>query len=166
MSDTVRDLRRILLRDLDTLRAELEAYPREEQIWEAPDGIRNTAGTLALHLAGNLHHYIGAVLGGTGYVRDRPGEFGDRDVPRGELLARIDDARAVVARVLAELPDERLADPFPVEVAGVTPPTGRLLMHLAVHFGYHLGQLDYHRRIVTGNPDGVGAQSVPVLMEE
>jgi len=165
MSQTVRDLRRILLRDLDTLRAELEAYPREEQIWEAPDGIRNTAGTLALHLAGNLHHYVGAVLGGTAYVRDRPGEFGDRDVPRGEMLVRIAEAREAVARVLAELPEARLADPFPVEVAGVRPPTGRFLMHLAVHFGYHLGQLDYHRRIVTGMPDGLGAQSVAILME-
>lgn len=165
MSRTVRDLRRILLRDLDTLQAELEAYPREEQIWEAPEGVRNTAGTLALHLAGNLHHYVGAVLGGAAYVRDRPGEFGDRDVPRTELLARIAGAREAVARVLAELPEERLADPFPVEVAGVRPLTGRFLMHLATHFGYHLGQLDYHRRIVTRNPEGVGAQSVTVLME-
>jgi uncharacterized damage-inducible protein DinB len=165
MSDTVRDLRRILLRDLDTLRAELEAYPREEQIWEAPEGIRNTAGTLALHLAGNLHHYVGAVLGEMPYVRDRPGEFGDRDVPRVELLARVAAAREAVERVLADLSEDRLAEPFPVEVAGVRPPTGRFLMHLAVHFGYHLGQLDYHRRTVTGDPDGVGAQSVAVLME-
>ena len=165
MSDTVRDLRRILLRDLDTLRAELEAYPREEQIWEAPEGIPNTAGTLALHLAGNLHHYVGAVLGGMAYVRDRPGEFGDRDVPRAELLARIAAAREAVGRVLAALPEDRLADPFPVEVAGVTPPTDRFLMHLAVHFGYHLGQLDYHRRLVTGHAEGVGAQSVAALMD-
>ncbi len=166
MSQSVRDLRRILLRDLDTLRAELEAYPREEQMWEAPEGIRNTAGTLALHLAGNLHHYVGAVLGGMTYVRNRPGEFGDRDVSRAELLARIAGAREAVDRVLAQLPEDRLANPFPVEVAGVRPLTGRFLMHLAVHFGYHLGQLDYHRRIVTGDPDGVGAQSVPILMEE
>jgi len=165
MSETVRDLRRILLRDLDTLRAELEAYPREDQIWEAPEGIRNTAGTLALHLTGNLHHYVGAVLGGLPYVRDRPGEFGDRDVPRGELLEGIAAAREAVGQVLANLSEDRLVEPFPEEVAGVRPPTGRFLMHLAVHFGYHLGQLDYHRRIVTGTPDGLGAQSVAILME-
>ncbi|HSM05139.1 MAG TPA: DinB family protein [Longimicrobiales bacterium] len=165
MSQTVDDLRRILLRDLDTLRAEVEAYGDDGDIWAAPSGIRNTGGTLALHLAGNLHHYVGAVLGGTDYVRDRPGEFGDRDVPRTEILARVSAARDVVDRVLAELPEERLDEPFPVEIAGVTPPTGRFLMHLAVHFGYHLGQLDYHRRFVTGNSDGVGAQGVPILMD-
>jgi uncharacterized damage-inducible protein DinB len=165
MDMTISDLRRILLRDLDTLADQIRAYPREEQIWEAPEGLRNTAGTLALHLAGNIRHYIGAVLGDSDYVRDRPAEFGDRDVGRDEILARIAAARADVEETLANLEPRRLAEPFPVEVGGVTLPTGRQILHLVTHFAYHLGQLDYHRRVVTGDPEGVGAQSVAALAD-
>jgi uncharacterized damage-inducible protein DinB len=165
MNSTLDAVRRLLLRDLDTLRDEIRAYPQEEQIWAAPDGIRNTAGTLALHLAGNLHHYLGTVLGGGDYVRDRPAEFGDRGRSRDELLDRIAAAREAVDRTLSELDPARLAEPFPVKVGGVVPMTGTFLMHLAVHCGYHLGQLDYHRRVVTGDPEGVGAQSVAALVD-
>jgi uncharacterized damage-inducible protein DinB len=165
MNTTLSDLRRILLRDLDTLADQLRAYPQESQIWEAPEGIRNTAGTLALHLAGNIQHYLGAVLGGTGYVRDRPAEFGDRNVGREEMLNRIAAAREAVDHTLSTLDPARLDEPFPVEVGGVTLPMGRQLLHLATHFAYHLGQLDYHRRVVTGNPDGLGAQSVVALSD-
>lgn len=160
------DLRAILLRDLDTLVREVEAYPSDELLWLAPPGIRNAAGTLALHLAGNLHHYVGTVLGGTDYVRDRDGEFGHRGLTRIEVVARIRATRETVDAVLGELDPARLQDPFPVEVGGVRPGTGIFLMHLAVHFGYHLGQLDYHRRMVTGTVTGVEAQSVRALVPE
>ncbi|MEJ2541534.1 MAG: hypothetical protein P8188_16475, partial [Gemmatimonadota bacterium] len=116
MNSTLDAVRRLLLRDLDTLRDEIRAYPQEEQIWAAPDGIRNTAGTLALHLAGNLHHYLGTVLGGGDYVRDRPAEFGDRGRSRDELLDRIAAAREAVDRTLSELDPARLSEPFPVKV--------------------------------------------------
>lgn len=165
MDTTISDLRCILLRDLDTLADQLRGYPDERLIWEAPEGITNTGGTLALHLAGNISHYLGAVLGGSDYVRDRPAEFGDRDVPRAELLARIDQARAAVDETLRSLDPGRMVEPFPVEVGGVRLPTGRLLLHLTAHFAYHLGQLDYHRRLVTGDASGVGAQSVRALSD-
>jgi hypothetical protein len=90
----------ILDRDLRTLRRELEAYPDERQIWQAVPGLPNSAGTLALHLAGNLQHYIGARLGGAGYVRNRDAEFSRRDVPRAELLAEIERARTAIAAAL------------------------------------------------------------------
>ena len=157
------DLRRILLRDLAALRRELEAYDREEDLWECPPGVTNAPGTLALHLAGNLQHFIGAQLGGTGYVRNREAEFGDRDVPRSVLLLHLDEAATVVDRTLRSLPAQRLADPYPLEVGGARLPTGRFLLHLATHLAYHLGQLDYHRRMVTGGSQGIGAQSVPEL---
>lgn len=165
MNTLLSDLRRILLRDLDTLDAQLRAYPREDQIWEAPDGIRNTAGTLALHLAGNLRHYVGHVLGGSDYQRDRPAEFADRDVSREDILGRIAAAREVVDRTLSTFDPAHLGEPFPVEIGGVRLPIARQLLHLSTHFAYHLGQVDYHRRIVTGNPEGVGAQSVSALAD-
>ncbi len=150
------DLAAMLDRDLRGLRRELEAYPDERQIWQPVPGLPNTAGTLALHLAGNLQHYIGAVWGGTGYVRDRPAEFARRDVSRAELIGEIERARAAVAAGLAALRPEDLDADFPEPIAGVRVRSGDMLVHAAAHLGYHLGQLDTHRRLVTGNQAGVG----------
>jgi len=149
----------VLARDLATLRRELEAYADERAIWATPPGAPNAAGTLALHLAGNLRHYLGAVLGGDGYVRDRDAEFARRDVPRAELLADIAEAEAAVHRALAALPDARLAEEFPQPVGERRVRIADYLVHLTVHLAYHLGQVDYHRRLVTGDGRGVGAVS-------
>jgi hypothetical protein len=151
------DLAAILDRDLRTLRRELEAYPDERQIWRAVPGLANTAGTLALHLAGNLQHYVGARWGGTGYVRNRDAEFARRDVPRAELIAEIERARTAVAAGLGAVRPQELDAEFPELIGGCRVRAGDFLVHTAVHFAYHLGQVDSHRRVVTGNADGVGA---------
>jgi uncharacterized damage-inducible protein DinB len=148
-----------LARDLRALRREIEAYGDERDLWKPLPGITNTAGTLVLHLAGNLQHFVGAVLGGSGYERDREAEFARRDVPRQELLQLVDRSLGVVEGTLPTLPEERLAEPYPQAVGGVTVTTGDFLVHLATHLAYHLGQLDYHRRIATGESRTVGAQS-------
>jgi uncharacterized damage-inducible protein DinB len=147
----------LLDRDLRALMREVEAYPDETQLWQAVPGMANTAGTLALHLAGNLRHYIGARLGTTGYVRDRAAEFSRRDVPRDEILAEIEAARAEVGRALAALEGRALPNWFPEVITEMHVETEEYLLHLCTHFTYHLGQLDAHRRIVTGQTAGVGA---------
>ena len=144
-------------RDLRALAREVEAYPEEQALWQLPPGAVNSAGTLALHLAGNVQHYLGAVLGGTGYVRDRPAEFAERNVPRAELLRRIDAARAAVRAAAEHAGESPMAADFPEVVGGVRVPTGEYLIHLLTHFAYHLGQIDYHRRLVTGETRGVDA---------
>jgi uncharacterized protein DUF664 len=150
-------IRSILERDLGTLRREVEAYPAERDLWREVPGLANVGGTLALHLAGNVQHYFGAQLGDTGYVRDRPAEFARRNVPRSELLAEIEGARRAIKTALDNLPESRLGADFPEVIAGSKLETGEYLLHLATHFAYHLGQLDYHRRMVTGSNTGVGA---------
>lgn len=152
----------ILARDLRALCREIEAYPDERQLWQAVPGLPNTGGTLALHLAGNLRHFLGARLGGSGYVRDREGEFARRDVPRAELLREIAEAERTLG-ALAKLDDAGLAAEFPDAIGGSRMANGDLLVHWAVHFAYHLGQLDYHRRVVTGRAEGVGAMAVKEL---
>lgn len=147
----------IVDRELRAAGRELEAYPDERQVWQTVPGMANSAGTLALHLAGNLQHYLGARLGDTGYVRDRPAEFARRDVPRAELLAELERARSVVASVLARLRDEDLPAQFPEIIGEVRVDTEEYLVHLLVHLAYHLGQIDSHRRVVTGNVTGIGA---------
>ena len=160
---TVTWLKCVILRDLNTLRDELRAFVDEKDIWARPAGIPNSAGTLMLHLAGNLSHFIGAQLGASGYVRDREAEFAGRPVGRTELESRIDRAIAAVERALEAVPDGALDTEYPLAVSGVRMPTGLFLTHLATHLAYHLGQVDYHRRAVTANAAGVGAQSIPAL---
>jgi hypothetical protein len=155
-------LRRLLIRDLEAVRRELRAFPDEGLIWAHPPGAPNSAGTLALHLCGNLQHFVGAQLGATGYVRDRDAEFSDRDVPLAELERRIDQTQAAVEVTLA-LGVIDLDAEYPLEVAGVRLSTRTFLLHLTSHLAYHLGQIDYHRRIVTGTSDGVGAVAIPDL---
>ena len=162
---TVEHLRTLLLRDLDAVRREVLAYPDDESLWALPEGVPNSGGTLALHLAGNLHHYLGAVLGGGGYVRDREEEFAGRGLSREEVVGRIARARAAVDAALAGLQPDRLGLPVPGGLSVGTVPTGLFLMHLATHLAYHLGQLDYHRRTVTGDARGVDAQALSALVE-
>jgi uncharacterized damage-inducible protein DinB len=147
----------ILVRELTTLKKELEAYPSDAEVWRVAPGISNSAGTLALHLAGNLQHFVGRVLGGTSYLRDREAEFATRDLPRGELLRQVDAAIAAVEGTLDRLPAAALAEDYPEPVAKVRLNTADFLVHLVSHLSYHLGQVDYHRRLVTGSVTTVSA---------
>lgn len=149
----------ILLRDLAAVRREIEAYDDDAGVWRTDPAIPNSAGTLALHLAGNIRHYVGAVLGGNGYVRDRDAEFADRGVAREEILRRLDAASADVAAVMPRLTDAQLAATFPQAVAGRHASTADMLIHLAVHLTFHLGQMDYHRRLLGGSHKSIGAVS-------
>jgi uncharacterized damage-inducible protein DinB len=153
----------LLRRDLAAVRRSVEGYPDTASLWEERAGLPNTGGTLALHLAGNLQHYLGAILGHTGYARDRDGEFSRRGVARDELLAGLDAAARAIDVAFATLDDQVLSQAYPEQIAGRTIATDVFLVHLAVHLTYHLGQLDYHRRLVTGDRTGVNAVAVREL---
>lgn len=150
-------LRKILIRDVKALKRELEAYPDEPGLWLTPPGVSNSAGNLALHLAGNLRTFIGAQLGSNGYLRDREAEFSRRDVPRTEVLAQLDAAMQDIDATMPRVTDEDMSRPYPMPIGGVTLTTGEFLTHIAAHLAYHLGQVDYHRRVVTGEPGKIGA---------
>jgi uncharacterized damage-inducible protein DinB len=144
-------LHAILLRDLRALRRELEAYASDEAVWATPPGIANSCGTLVLHLAGNLRLYAGHALGGPAYERDRPREFSARGLPRADLLAELDAAAAAVDATLPRLTEEMLAKEFPLAIGTVRVNTQEFLLHCAVHLTYHLGQVDYHRRLTAAS---------------
>lgn len=149
----------MLLRELAAVQRSVEAYPDDASLWAQPTGLPNAGGTLVLHLAGNLQHYVGAVLGRSGYKRDRPAEFARRDLPRAELLREISASIDAVKRTLPTLSEASLSQPFPEPIGGRTLTIEVFLVHLATHLAYHLGQLDYHRRVVTGDATGIGALS-------
>ena len=160
-------IRTIFLRELRALHREIEAYPNEKDIWAVPAGIGNSAGTLALHLAGNLQHYLGARLGRTNYVRNRDAEFSRRGVSRAEILEELDAANIAITRAFARISDSDLVDVYPEKISGTTITTGEWLVHLVAHMGYHLGQIDYHRRLVTGDPrtvDVISVKELPSMM--
>jgi uncharacterized damage-inducible protein DinB len=149
----------VLTRELRTIERELNAYPDEEQVWALPPGLPNSAGTLALHAAGNLRHFIGTVLGGGSFVRDRDAEFSRRGVPRSELIEGLREAEREVRDTLLSIDAARFDEPYPLAVANRRVNTGEFVAHLATHLAYHVGQLDFHRRVVTGDASGVGAVS-------
>ena len=158
-------LHTLLLRELRAVRREIEAYPDDVSVWRQIPGVPNTGGTLALHLAGNLQHFLGAILGRDGYKRDRDAEFSRRNVTRTELVATIDASIASVDRTLQTLTDDALEGTYPEPIANRKVSTSMFLVHLASHLAYHLGQLDYHRRAVTGDSRAVDAVSVRELPE-
>lgn len=153
----------VIIRELKALRREIETYPTEADLWEVRPGITNPGGNLALHLAGNLQYFLGNVLGKNGYVRNREAEFGSKDVPRAELLREIDSAIAAVETGMSRISEADLAKPYPEAVGGVTSTTGAFLAHFATHLAYHLGQVDYHRRILTGEAKTVKAMALTEL---
>ncbi len=135
-------------RDLLKLKEELSLYKEEASLWIVEKGISNSAGNLALHLIGNLNHFIGATLGNTGYVRERDKEFTNKNVPREKILSDIDSVTPIVLNTLNNLSNEDLDKTFPLEKHGKTLSTASMLLHLSTHLSYHLGQINYHRRLV------------------
>jgi len=144
----VETLTKLFLRDLEKLRTEISSFKDEKNIWKISGDIKNSAGNLCLHICGNLQHFIGALIGESGYVRNREAEFGTKDIPKSELLKEIDNTIAEVEKALNNLKEERLNEIFPVNVFGYEMTTGYFLVHLIAHLGYHLGQINYHRRLL------------------
>lgn len=138
----------IFNRDLNKLIEEINLYKDEEALWKTADGISNSAGNLCLHLIGNLNHFIGATLGGTGYVRRRDDEFSLKNIPRTNMVSDIEAVNSIVKDSLANLPEHQLEKDFPLEVFGKPIKTELMLIHLATHLSYHLGQINYHRRLL------------------
>ena len=142
-------LKSIYKRDLEKLGQEIGLYRDEEAIWKTDGDVTNSAGNLCLHLIGNLKHFIGATLGGSGYVRQRDLEFSTSGRPRAELLKGVDETLEVVLASLDKVTPEQLEQDYPVvvfaDMGAMT--TGYFLTHLATHLSYHLGQINYHRRL-------------------
>jgi len=135
-------------RDLGRLKAEVLAYRDESKLWHIDGEIKNSAGNLVLHLVGNLNHFIGATLGKAGYIRDREREFATKNIARGDLVEQIDATMRVIRETLAGLSAEDLGKIYPLEVLGKKNMTTMFfLVHLTTHLNYHLGQINYHRRL-------------------
>jgi len=141
-------LKTLFNRDLDKLKFEIESYEFEKQLWAIDKNISNSAGNLCLHLIGNLNTYIGAEIGKTGYVRNRPLEFSSKDISKSELISKIENTIEVVNKSLDSLTETDLEQIYPQIVFEKEMTTGFFLVHLSTHLAYHLGQINYHRRLL------------------
>ncbi|WP_136480823.1 DinB family protein [Cognatitamlana onchidii] len=139
---------KIFTRDLNSLKKEIMLYSNENNLWVLDKSIANSSGNLCLHLIGNLNHFIGAVLGNTGYVRHRKLEFSKKNVARTLLVQQIDETFIMVESSLRKLQPEDIAKLYPIEVFNEPMTTEYFLTHLVHHFSYHLGQINYHRRLL------------------
>ncbi len=145
-----RSIVQVFEKDLIRLKLEIEAFEIEENLWLRSDGINNSAGNLCLHIIGNLNNYIGAILGNTGYIRNRPLEFTEK-VTKNNLLEKIENTQLVVFKTLESLNPDHLEKIYPEDVLGYRMTTEYFLIHLLGHLNYHLGQINYHRRILCYN---------------
>ena len=157
------DLRAVMVRDLRAVAREVSAYPSDQALWLSVRGIANSGGTLALHLAGNLRHFVGNVLGGSGYVRNREDEFGRRGTSRAEMVQEIEATITAVEQALTQVTDVKWYAEYPLELGGRRLSNARFALHLSAHLAYHLGQMDYHRRIVAPESGTAATMSLTEL---
>jgi hypothetical protein len=144
----IETLKLLFNRDLKKLRTEVELYNNENNLWKVEKNIANSAGNLCLHLTGNLNTFIGKEIGKTDYVRNRDLEFSLKNIPRAELLVKIDDTIRVVESSLDKLDESMLQNEYPILVFEEKKSYEYFLIHLATHLSYHLGQINYHRRLI------------------
>jgi len=139
---------KLYTRDLNALITEIETYTKESNLWKVSGQIENSAGNLCLHLIGNLNAFIGAALGNTGYIRKRDLEFSLKNVPKAELIEQIKETIVVVEKSITSLTDADLQKEYKRRVFEDTMTTEYFLVHLSMHLSYHLGQINYHRRLL------------------
>jgi hypothetical protein len=132
---------------LGKLKDEVNNFKDEANLWKKADGITNTAGNLVLHLLGNLNLCIGTNIGHTGYVRNRELEFSATGVTRAELVDSIESLTDVIKISLENISDERLNEQYVLEMHGQHS-TRFYLGYFYGHLNYHLGQINYLRRIL------------------
>lgn len=144
----IETLKSLFDRDLTKLKLEIESYQNEPQIWAIDKNISNSAGNLCLHLIGNINTYIGGEIGKTGYIRNRELEFSLKDIPKAELIQKIEDTILVVQKAFDTLTPSDLDAIYPLVVFEKEMTTGFFLVHLSTHLAYHLGQINYHRRLL------------------
>jgi uncharacterized damage-inducible protein DinB len=144
----IETLKTLYSRELHKLKAEIELYQNEKRIWHFEKSISNSAGNLCLHLTGNLNAYIGAGLAKTSYTRHRELEFSLKDIPKAELIKKVEETILVVEKGLNSLSDDQMKDNFPVVIWDKATEMEYTLVHLITHVSYHLGQINYHRRLL------------------
>jgi len=132
-------------RDIRTLIKELNLFSQEENLWKTQGSVKNPGGNLALHIIGGMNYLIGATLAGTGYVRHRDQEFILKGIARNELVAQLE---ALIPMINKTLNSISLDDEYPLIFDDEKRSNAYVLVQLSLHLNYHLGQVNYLRRVL------------------
>lgn len=143
------NLMHLYVADVEKVISEIEQYKTDEEFWSVSEGISNSGGTLALHLIGNLKHYIGAILGETGYERTRDNEFSDRGVSREEIVGQLKSVIEILKNTFNGLSDADLSKEYPEELGDKPQTTVAVIVYMLKHLNFHMGQINYHRRLLS-----------------
>ncbi len=135
-------------RDLRKLIEEVNLFQSEDDLWKTVGNVKNCCGNLALHIIGNLNHYVGATLAHSGYVRDRPQEFARKGVARKELVAQLEALIPMIKTTLNNFTDVQMDAQYPDLFDDAYNSNSYVLIRLLTHLDYHLGQVNYLRRIL------------------
>lgn len=138
----------ILERDLNKVINEIQLFENDKKMWVIAGSINNSAGNLALHIAGAVNHFIGKVLGNNNYVRTREKEFSEKNLPKELVIMNLKQAIETAKKVLPLISEQDMRNEFPEKLGGVTMTIEFFLIHLISHINYHLGQVNYHRRVL------------------
>jgi len=163
MHTIIDDLRIMIVRELGAFQREIKLFPDDDLVWKTAPGIVNSAGNLALHVCGNLQYFVGTLLGGTGYVRQRELEFSRHGLARAQLVAELQKTADVVEEVLSRLDEDALSRDLPEFKRSMSFKAHTILIHLCAHTAFHLGQAGYLRRVLTGEPTSTGPVSIDEL---
>lgn len=144
----INEFKELFERDFDRLHTEINSYSSQETLWKTEGAISNSAGNLCLHLLGNVQSFIGKEIGGFDYERNREREFSAKGVSKEELLNEILFAKDIVSKSLEGMDDSLWPWIYPLQVFGKPMTYGYFLTHLYGHLNYHLGQINYHRRLL------------------
>ncbi len=155
-----------IVRELQGFIREVAACADDTSLWDVRPGVTNSVGNLALHVCGNLQHFVGQVLGKTGYARQRDREFNQRDGSRGDVVGELQTTIGMMATVLPTLSSTTLESDFPEQVGGQTINTAQFLVHLGAHLSFHLGQAGYLRRVIAGENSSTGPMPLAAIARQ
>jgi hypothetical protein len=135
-------------RELEKLKLEILSYESDELLWKQFEGTV-PAGNICLYLTGNLQHYIGNIVGDSGYIRNKEAEMKARNLSRERLTEEIDATRNTVVNTLEEVSKTDLQKIFPTNEFEEPVTTEYYLIHLLKNFSFYFGQIKYHHQLVS-----------------
>ena len=138
-------LLKLLIRDLNRLSEEI-TKTSPEFLYKKTDNIKNSIGNLALHLCGNLSHFIAHVLGKDSYIRKRDDEFNTNSLSKNDIINEVSHTITRLEETAGSVNSIDLSKDFPIKVFSENMSTEAFLIHLYGHLNYHLGQINYLRR--------------------
>ena len=135
-------------RDLRKFIDEVNLFKQEDNLWRTDGTIKNSSGNLALHIIGGTNYLIGTQLANTGYVRNRDQEFIIKGVPRKELVTQLEALIPMIQLTLQAHSDAQLDEEYPLMFDGAKRSKSYIFIQLLAHLNYHLGQVNYLRRVL------------------